>query len=140
NRLLPTPHEHALQNLFGRVDFLVRHVGRHVNEVAWACLSQEFEPVAPAHPSFPLDDVDDRLDGAMVVSSRLRTRLNGDGPGPKLLRADPGTGNGSFPTHSGGLSGVGVQCSGLDDVDSLGAPIRCVHSLLPSLARKVPLS
>ena len=55
DRLLAAAHQHARQRLVvARVDLLVRHVRRHVDEVARARFGDELELVAPAHARAPL--------------------------------------------------------------------------------------
>jgi hypothetical protein len=46
--LLAAPHQHALERCARiRVDLLVRHVRRHINEIALARLSDVLEAIAP---------------------------------------------------------------------------------------------
>ena len=75
DRLLAAAHEHARQRLAGvGVDLLVGHVGRHEDEVAGAGLGDELQPLAPAHPRAPGDDVDDALDRARGDGRRSSRR------------------------------------------------------------------
>jgi hypothetical protein len=66
----------------------VRHVRRHVDEVARAGLGGELERFAPAHPRPALDDVDHALELAVVMRAGLRVGVDVDRAGPELLRAD----------------------------------------------------
>lgn len=80
-------HEDAFEDLVGTgVDLLVRHVGRHVYEVAGAGLGGELELLAPAHARAALEDVDDGLEVAVVVRARLGVGMDVHRPGPDLLR------------------------------------------------------
>src|SRR3954471_4174235 len=67
-----TPHENTLQ-LFVliRLDLLMWNIRRHINEISCPGLRCEFETVAPAHPSFALDNVDHTLEMAVVMRASL---------------------------------------------------------------------
>ena len=46
-----------------RIDFLVRDIRRHVNEVARTGFRHEFEPLTPPHAGAPAYHVNDALTG-----------------------------------------------------------------------------
>ncbi len=54
NRLTVTSNKYAFQHIvLAGVDFLVRHKGRHINEIARPGFRREFKPLAPAHGARP---------------------------------------------------------------------------------------
>ncbi|KAK5561408.1 hypothetical protein LTR46_000213 [Exophiala xenobiotica] len=123
NRLAVTPHEHTLQLLVLQgVDLLVRHVGRHVDEVARPGFGGELEGCAPSHARPAFDDVDDALEVAVVVGAGFGVGVDLDGARPESLCADAGHVHGRGAAHAGCLRGVGVQVVGRDDADAAGAP------------------
>ena len=93
----------------GGVDLLVRHEGRHEDEVAGAGLGDEFEAITPPHPSPALDDVDDAFERAVMVGARLGIGVYGDGAGPDLLGTDAREIDGGGAAHARRLGGVGVE-------------------------------
>jgi len=121
--LLATSGQHAAQlHLLARVDFLMRYVGGHVDEIPRPRLGDEFQPLAPAQARKAADHVDHAFEIAVMVRSRLRFRLDGDRAGPQF----PGTGACSrdrrAPLHAECLRGGIVQLIGPDDSHALGAP------------------
>src|SRR5206468_2896899 len=72
HRLAVAAHQHAFERL-GRagVDLLVRHEGRHVDEVAGTGLGGELQVLAPAHARAALDDVDHALQRPVVMRAGL---------------------------------------------------------------------
>jgi hypothetical protein len=121
------PHQQAPERLGrARVHLLVRDVGRHVDEVARSGLGRELEPVAPAHPRAPADDVDHALERAVVVRAGPCARVDGDGPGPQLLRADPGPRHRRGAGHPRRLRGVRIERVPGDHPDAVVAPPRLV--------------
>src|SRR5580704_4483736 len=81
--LLATSGQHAAQlHLLARVDFLMRYVGGHVDEIPRPRLGDEFQPLAPAQACKAADYVDHAFEIAVMVHSRLRFRLDGDRAGP----------------------------------------------------------
>src|SRR5205814_2338747 len=87
--LVITAHQHAFQRLIARsVDLLMRHIGRHENEIARSGLGDIFEMVAPAHPRPAPDDINDAFEGAVVVCAGFRIGVDMNGAGPDLLRPD----------------------------------------------------
>src|SRR5258707_13263900 len=110
HRLLAAAAKHAGERLgVAGFDFLVRDVGRDVDEVAGAGLGDELEPLAPAHAGFAADDVDDALDRAVVVGAGPGPGVDDDGAGPELLGAGAGVGDGGRPVHARGLGSVEVE-------------------------------
>jgi len=86
---LATAYEHAEERLgVADVDFLVRDIGRDVNEIARTGFGDEFERVAPAHAGVAADDVKDALDRAVVVvGAGLGLGMDDYGAGPQFFRS-----------------------------------------------------
>jgi hypothetical protein len=103
-------HQHAFQRLLGAgIDFLVRHIRRHVDEVPRPRLRHEFQLFAPAHPRMTPDDVDPALQRTVMMGTCLRVRMNGNRPSPDLLRTDPGMIDRCRPVHPRRLCSIAVQ-------------------------------
>jgi hypothetical protein len=125
DRLAITPHQHTFQLLvLARVDLLMRHPRRHVDEIARAGLSHKLKTLAPAHPRLALEDVDDALEVAVVVRASLGVGMDRDGAGPELLSSDTRKVDGGCARHAGCLGGVGVEAVGGDDGDAGVFPFR----------------
>ena len=89
NGLVVRAHEHALKRLVrAGIDFLMRHEGRHIDEISGPSLGHILEVVAPPHTGLAAHHVDHTLKLAMVVHAGLGVGLDGDGPGPDLLGPD----------------------------------------------------
>ena len=119
DRLAITPHQYTLQLLVPqRIDFLMRHVWRHIDEIPRPCFGGEFQLLAPAHAGFAAEDVDDGLEVPVVVGAGFGIWVDGDRAGPELAGAGAGEGDGGGAGHAGGLGGVGVEGGGGDDLDA----------------------
>lgn len=68
----------------------MRHVRRHEDEVPLARLGDKLQLVAPPHARAAFDDVDDRLEVAVVVGAGFGVRVDLHGAGPEFLGAAPG--------------------------------------------------
>src|SRR5436853_7269867 len=101
----------------------MRNVGRDVDEIARTCLGGELEPLAPAHPGLSANDMDDALEGAVVVRARLRVGMNHDRPGPQLLGAGASRVDRGGAVHAGRLRGVRVELASAYDAHSVQAPV-----------------
>ena len=83
DRLAVAAHQHAFQHLVAAgVDFLVRHVGRHEDEIAGAGLGGELQLLAPAHPRLALHDIDDAFEMAVMMRAGLGVGPDGHGARP----------------------------------------------------------
>src|SRR5678815_1683065 len=83
HRLLTAAHEHAREWLvLVGVDFLVRDIGRYVNEIAGSGLGDELETIAPAHARASAHHVDHAFDRAVVVRAGLGFGMNHYRPRP----------------------------------------------------------
>src|SRR5438552_16794343 len=86
--LLAAAHDDAFERLgLARIDLLVRHEGRHPDEIAGPRFRGELEPLAPTHARFAFHNVDHALDRAVVMRSGFGVRLDVHRPGPDLLGA-----------------------------------------------------
>src|SRR5262249_9757990 len=108
--LLPTARQHAMQlRVVAGVDFLMRHVRRHVNEVALTGFGNEFEAIAPAQPRDSPDHVDDTFQITMMVSAGFGLGIDGDSTGPKLGCSSALGRYGSTPVHPQSLGRPVIQ-------------------------------
>src|ERR1700761_7730884 len=90
NRILTAAHDNGLAGFIrARVDLLMRNVRRHVNEIAGAGLIGELEMIAPAHARTAFDDVEHRLEFAMMMWSGFGVRVHHHRSGPEFSRAGP---------------------------------------------------
>src|SRR5690606_26310250 len=102
--------QHAFQHLGGAgVDFLMGHVGWHVDEIAGAGFGGEFELFAPAHAGAALDHVDHAFQRPVVVGTGLGVGVDGHGSGPQFLGAHACKVDGSLAVHAGGAGHVAVE-------------------------------
>ena len=68
--VLSTSYHDGLAGFVGEgVDFLMRHIGWDIDEVACSGFTAEFEMVSPSHASSAANDVKDCLQFAMVMRS-----------------------------------------------------------------------
>ena len=78
-RLAVATNQDAFQHLVRTgVDLLVRHEGRHVDEIAGPGLRDEFEPLALAQAGPALDHVNDALQRPVVMRPRLGIGMDVD--------------------------------------------------------------
>ena len=109
DRLIIRAHDDAFERLVTvRVNLLVRHVWRDVDEIARPGFRDELKSLAHARPSahhvnYALSEL------AMMVDAGLRVRLNRDGTSPDLLGPDPGVVDRGLPKHAGSLGCVGIE-------------------------------
>src|SRR5262249_53669651 len=77
DRLVVAAHHPAFERLARTgVNFLMRHKGRHINEIAGSSLGGEFEPLAPAHARLAAHYVDDAFQLTVMMRAGLRVRTN----------------------------------------------------------------
>ena len=101
----------------------MRHVRRHVDEVAGPGLGGELQLVAPAHAGAALDHVDHALEVPVMVGAGLGMGVDGDGASPKLLRADAGEVDRRGPVHARGLGSVGIERARRDHPHAVMFPV-----------------
>ena len=76
-RILSASDYHGLARHIGPgVDFLMRDVGRNVDEISGIGLFAEFQMIAPADARATSDHVNDRLQFAVMMRARPGVRLN----------------------------------------------------------------
>src|SRR6185312_5152956 len=120
-------HQHAFEHLVATgIDLLVRHVRRHVDEIAGPRFGDEFEMLAPAHARLSAQHVDHALERAVMMRAGLGIRMDMDGAGPDLLRTDAGVVDRRLAVHPGRLRGVGVERIAGDDPHAVMLPFRLV--------------
>lgn len=113
------PDQHTLELLvLARVDLLVRHPRRHVDEIARAGFSDKLELLAPAHARLALEDVDDALEVAVVMRTGLGVCVDGDGAGPELLGTHTRKIDGRGAGHARCLRRVRIEAVCGDDGDA----------------------
>ena len=125
NRILPASDHHGLTRyIYPGIDFLMRDVGRNINEIARAGFVAELQPIAPAHPGPTSDDVYNSLQFAMMVRTGLGVRLNHYGTGPQLTCPGTRMSNGGGPCHSRSLGRVHVQFPRMHDLHTIVFPVQ----------------
>src|SRR6185312_11197629 len=118
-------HEHAFERLVGAgIDLLMRHVRRHIDEIAGAGLGDEFQILAPAHARLAAQNVDHAFQCAVMMRSGFGVGLNGDGSGPDLLRANARIVDRRLAVHAGRLRGVGIERVAGNDAHAVMFPFR----------------
>src|SRR6516162_1058499 len=101
HRLAVAANQDAFQHLVRTgVDLLVRHEGRHVDEIAGPGLRGEFEPLAPAHACPALQHVNDALQRPVMMRTRLGVGMDVDCSRPELLSPHTGEGDGGLAVHA----------------------------------------
>ena len=103
-----------------RVDLLVGHEGRHVDEVARARLGQVLEPLAPAHPRPAADHVDHRTRARRGGADRS-WRPGGSRPCPPTAsRRPPERVDRALAVHAGRLRRIRVELVRVNHADAVG--------------------
>jgi hypothetical protein len=126
NRILPAPDDHGLTGyIWAGVDFLVRDVRRNVDEISGTGLIAKLQVIAPTHARTSSDNVENRLQLAMVVGARLGVGPNDYGTGPQLTCPGTRMSNGSGPCHSRSLGRVRVQLARVHDLYAMFFPVHC---------------
>src|SRR5207253_166198 len=117
--------QHAFER-FGRasVDFLVRHIRRHIDEVARPRFRGELQVLAPAHARAALHHVDHALEVAVVMRTGLRIRMDVDGARPQLARPDAREIDRSLAVHARRLRRVRIELVAGDDAHAVMLPAR----------------
>jgi XTP/dITP diphosphohydrolase len=124
NRLLPAADHHALHRAVGiSVDFLVRNVGRNVDEVARPGLVGKLKLLSPAESRAAFHYIKDSFQVAVMVCSRLGVGFHYHGSCPQLVGAGAGVIDGGGASHARSLRRVGVQLAGAHDADAVLLPI-----------------
>ena len=73
----------------------------------------------------------------MMMYACLGSSMDGDGPGPKLLRTRTGKINRNFAVHAKGLCGIAVKLTGWHDAHAIVLPeCRATPGLLRGSSRK----
>ena len=64
------------------IDFLMRHIGRNVNEIAGSGFIAELETLSPAHSGSSPHDIEHGFQFAMMMRPGFCVRLNDNRSGP----------------------------------------------------------
>ena len=124
DRLAVGAHQHAFERLvLRRVDLLVRHVGRHVDEVARPRLGDELQLVAPAHAGLALEHIDDAFEVPVVVRAGLGVGVDRHRARPDFFRADAGEVDRRLAVHARSLRGVGIERARGDHPHAVVLPV-----------------
>jgi len=125
NRLLAAAHDHGLNWLVGAsIQFLMRNVRRHIDEISRPGLIHEFELIAPAKTRAPAHDINHSLQLTMVMRTSLGTRLHDDRPGPQFLRSHSRPRDRFRTRHSGCLRSVRIEFATANDPQTVFSPIK----------------
>ncbi len=139
HRLVVGSHQHAFEHVLGiGIDFLVRHKGWYLDEVASAGFRDIFEPVAPTHARLAANDKDYAFERTMVMHAGLGIGLDRDGAGPDLLGADTRMIDGRLPIHAGSLGRIVIELVPLDDANAvMFPPVLCVVVVMTVMMRVI---
>jgi hypothetical protein len=141
--VLSTSYHDGLAGLVGQgVDFLVRHVGWDIYEVARSGFTAEFEAISPSHASPAANDEEDCFQIAVVVWTSLCVWLDHDRPCPQFAGSRSRVRDGGGPCHAGSLGCVGIQVVGWNDFDAVMLPVHYLHDsrILAAVSRDRPFS
>ncbi len=134
-RLLPaSDHDGFTRLISTRVYFLMRHVGRNVDEVARSGFVGEFEFLAPAHAGMSSHDIEYGFEFTVMMRTGLGVRLDDDRSRPQLRCAGAGVRDGRGSGHAGRLRCVRIEGSGSDDLDPVLVPVH--DAILPQVVRR----
>ncbi len=115
-RLLPAAHDHCFHGLvLFRVQFLVRHIRRHVHEVSRTGLVHKLQSLSPPEARPTAYNINHRLKFSVMMWPGLGIRMHEHCPGPKFLRPNASPGNSFSPLHSRSLGRVAVQFAAAND-------------------------
>jgi len=117
------------------IDFLMRHEGRNINEIAWIGLVTEFEVIAPTHARATSDHVNHSLQLTMMVGAGFGVSLNDDGAGPQLTGSGSCVRDGGGPRHAGRLGRIRVELSSANDLYAIFSPVQSFFSAFRLLVR-----
>src|SRR5262249_13453128 len=132
--LVVAAHQYAFERLVrARVDLLVRHVGRHEDEVTRAGLGGGFEAIAPAPAGFAAPDVDYTFERGVVMRAGLGIGMDADRPGPEPLCAGAGEINRGLALHARRLRRIRVERVAGDDAHAVMLPPGFGHFLAPGI-------
>ena len=123
--ILSAPDNHCFAwHICSSVDFLMRDIWRHVNEIASVRLIAELQLITPTHACATSDDVDHRFQLAVMMRAGFCMWLNDYGTGPQLTGARTRMCDGGCSCHSGGLGRVRVQFRCADNLYSMRFPVQ----------------
>src|SRR4029077_8967091 len=109
--LSASDHDRFAALIRQRVDLLMWHVRRHVDEISGAGLLAELQPVTPPHSRPPPNNIEDGLKLAVVMGTCLCVWLDHDSSRPQLARAGAGVSDRRRPGHARSLWRIEIQVS-----------------------------
>jgi hypothetical protein len=105
------------------VEFLMRNVGRDVDEVSRTGFVDKFEVISPAKARAAADHVDYGFEFTVVMRASLCVGVNDDCSRPQFLRADFGVRDSFSTVHAGSLRRVGVEFTTANDAQAVIFPV-----------------
>ena len=87
----------------------MRHVRRHVDEIAGAGFGNKLQLVAPAHARLAADHINHAFHRAVMMRAGLGLGMNHHGSRPQFFRAGRRMGNRRGAVHARCLRSIGVQ-------------------------------
>ena len=140
NRILPAADHHSFARFIGfRVNFLMRNEGWNVDEIARSRFAGEFEGVAPAHTSAPLNNVENGFELAMVMRAGFSVGLNHHRARPEFGRAGARVGDSGGASHASRLRRVGIELVRMHNLYAVDRPIHRLNYFFTPKLRVKPL-
>jgi len=123
HRLAVRAHQHTFQHFVAtRIDLLMRHVRRHIDEIAGTGLRGELQMLAPAHPRLALHHIDDALEVAVMMRAGLGVGPDRHRAGPQFLRAGAREIDRGLAVHARRRRHVGIELVAGDDANAVVLP------------------
>jgi len=104
------------------VYLLMRHVGRHEDEVPGIGLGREFQPVAPSHTCLAAKHKDHAFQRAMMMYTCLCIGCDRNRAGPDFLCADASMIDRNFAEHPRRLRRIRIELIALNDPHAVVLP------------------
>src|SRR4029078_5644400 len=104
------------------IDLLMRHVGRHEDEITGTGFRGELQMLAPAHPRLALHDIDDAFEMAVMMRAGLGVAPDRHGARRQFLRAAASEIDGGLAVHARGRRHVGIELIAGNDADAVMLP------------------
>jgi hypothetical protein len=121
---LPAAHDYSFDRLvFFRVEFLVRDIGRNIDEVSRPGFVDELQALSPAEAGAAANNVDDSFQFAVVMRTSLGVGMDEHRSGPEFLGADTSAGDRFSAGHAGGLGSVGIEFPAANDSQAVEFPV-----------------
>jgi len=132
--LLTAANDHRFHRLiFLRVEFLMWHVWRHVDEIARSGLVHKLQPISPSKTSAAAYDVNHRLDFSMMMGAGPGVWLHNDRSSPKFLGTHLRMRNSLRSRHPRRMRCVRIQLTGANNTQTVRFPIRFIRFIVAVL-------